>query len=193
MKKIGLTGGIGSGKTYISKIFTSFGVPIFYADYEANKIVQESSNILSWIKEEFGMGLFKKDILDRKKFASIIFSQKEKLEEFNSLVHPLVKRYFREWCLDQDSKYVIKEAAILFEANSHHDLDKVICVSAPIDIRIERVIKRDNLRSEDVKKRIQNQLSEEDKKERSDYIIINDGKELILPQILAIHKDIIST
>ena len=192
MKKIGITGGIGSGKTYVAAVFQSLGIPIFYADIQAKKLMTSSEKLIKLLKEEFGNDIYKDADLNKEKLSSIVFSRPDKLEKLNSLVHPIVKEEFNNWCKRQTSSYVIKEAAILFESKSHLGLDAVICVSAPLELRMERLLKRDNSSEKEIKKRIENQISQEEKEKRSDYIIVNDEKELLLPKIIKIHKELLS-
>ena len=192
MKKIGITGGIGSGKTYVSSVFTSLGIPVFNADIEAKRLMVSCENSRNLIKKEFGEDIYSEKDLNREKLASIIFNDKSKLQKLNSLVHPIVKGEFNNWCKRQTSPYVIKEAAIVFESNSHLELDAVICVSAPLNLRMKRLFKRDNSSEKEMKKRIENQISQEEKEKRSDYIIVNNEKDLLLPQIIKIHKALLS-
>ena len=192
MKKIGITGGIGSGKTYVASVFQSLGIPIFNADIQAKKIMTSSEKLIKLAKEEFGNDIYKDSDLNKEKLASIVFSNSDKLQKLNSLVHPIVKEEFNNWCKKQTSPYVIKEAAILFESNSHIGLDAVICVSAPLELRIERLLNRDDYSEKEIKKRIENQISQEEKEKLSDYIIVNDEKELLLPKIIKIHKELLS-
>lgn len=192
MKKIGITGGIGSGKTYVASVFKSLGIPIFNADIQAKKIMTSSGKLIKLVKEEFGNEIYKDSDLNKEKLASIVFSNSDKLQKLNSLVHPIVKEEFNNWCKKQTSPYVIKEAAILFESNSHIGLDAVICVSAPLDLRIERLLNRDDYSEKEIKKRIENQISQEEKEKLSDYIIVNDEKDLLLPKIIKFHKELLS-
>ena len=192
MKKIGITGGIGSGKTYVASVFQSLGIPIFNADIQAKKIMTSSRKLIKLLKEEFGNDIYKDSDLNKEKLASIVFSNSDKLQKLNSLVHPIVKEEFNNWCKKQTSPYVIKEAAILFESNSHIGLDAVICVSAPLDLRIERLLNRDDYSEKEIKKRIENQISQEEKEKLSDYIIVNDEKDLLLPKIIKFHKELLS-
>jgi len=192
MKKIGITGGIGSGKTYVASVFQSLGIPIFNADIQAKKIMTSSEKLIKLVKEEFGNDIYKDSDLNKEKLASIVFSNSDKLQKLNSLVHPIVKEELNNWCEKQTSPYVIKEAAILFESNSHIGLDAVICVSAPLELRIERLLNRDDYSEKEIKKRIENQISQEEKEKLSDYIIVNDEKELLLPKIIKIHKELLS-
>jgi dephospho-CoA kinase len=192
MKKIGITGGIGAGKTYVAEVFQSLGIPVFYADIQAKKLMTSSEKLKKLLKEEFGNDIYKDADLNKEKLASFVFSNSNKLQKLNSLVHPIVKEEFNNWCKRQTSPYVIKEAAILFESNSHVGLDAVICVSAPLELRIERLLKRDNSSEKEIKKRIENQISQEEKEKLSDYIIVNDERNLLLPQIIKIHEKLIN-
>jgi len=192
MKKIGITGGIGAGKTYVAEVFQSLGIPVFYADIQAKKLMTSSEKLKKLLKEEFGNDIYKDADLNKEKLASFVFSNSNKLQKLNSLVHPIVKEEFNNWCKRQTSPYVIKEAAILFESNSHVGLDAVICVSAPLELRIERLLKRDNSSEKEIKKRIENQISQEEKEKLSDYIIVNDERNLLLPQIIEIHEKLIN-
>jgi len=193
MKKIGITGGIGSGKTYISNIFKSLGIPLFNSDIEAKILMNSSKKLISQIKKEFGEDIYTNGNFNKEKLSSIVFSNSDKLQKLNSLVHPIVKEEFNNWCKKQTSPYVIKEAAILFESKSHLGLEAVICVSAPLELRIKRLFKRDNSSEMEIKKRIENQISQEEKEKLSDYIIINDEKNLLLPQIIKIHEKLINS
>ena len=192
MKKIGITGGIGSGKTYVASVFQSLGIPIFNADIQAKKLMTYSGKLRKLVKEEFGNEIYKNADLNKEKLASIVFSNSDKLQKLNSLVHPIVKEEFNNWCNSQTSPYVIKEAAILFESKSHLGLDAVICVSAPLELRMKRLLNRDDYSEKEIKKRIENQISQEEKEKLSDYIIVNDEKELLLPKIIKIHKKLLS-
>jgi len=191
MKKIGLTGGIGVGKTFVSEIFQKMGYSVFLSDLHAKKCMHESDDLKTKIKQNFGSQSYQKGVLQENKLANIVFNDAKKLQELNSLVHPFVQRRFENWSKDQQSKFVIKEAAILFESEAYKGLDGVICVSAPFEKRIERVMRRDNCTKEDVVKRIENQMPQEDKEKLSDFLIINDDKEKLLPQIISICKRLI--
>ena len=191
MKIIGLTGGIGSGKTLISKVFKSLGIPVYNSDIEAKLLMNTDVLIVTELKQKFGDDLYRKNVLDRKKLAEIIFNDINKLNYVNSIVHPAVKLHFNKWIKKQKSEYVIKETAILFESGTNKDVDLIITVIAPEHIRIKLIIDRDRLKMEEIKSRTANQISDSEKMNRSDFIINNDNKQLILPQILKIHKKII--
>ena len=184
--KIGLTGGMGSGKTFVSAIFTKFEIPVFNADYEARRCMSENELLKQEIQDVFGDNVYKGGLLQNEVLADIVFNDNQKLEELNKLVHPVVKKSFDSWSATQNSRIIIKEAAILFESNSHLGLDKVICVSAPEETRIERVIKRDNTSREQVLLRIEKQMPQNEKEQLSDFVIVNDEVELLLPQIIKI-------
>ncbi len=190
MKKIGLTGGIGAGKTFIAEIFQKLGYTIFSSDYYAKKCMQESEELKIQICKVFGNEIYEKGRLQKKKLANIVFLDSKKLQELNNLVHPFVHIAFDEWLIKQDSEYVIKEAAILFEGGANKGLDAVICVSSPMELRIKRVMERDKCSRERVMKRMAMQMPQETKEKLSDFVIVNTENEKILPQILSICKKI---
>ncbi|SVD72383.1 uncharacterized protein METZ01_LOCUS425237 [marine metagenome] len=190
MKRIGLTGGIGAGKTCVSKVFQKLGISIFNADKIAKEYMQSSDELKEAIKELFGNNVFKKGILQSKILAEIVFNDYEKLIQLNRLVHPFVLEIFDKWQKKQNAPFVLKEAAILFESGAYKKLDAVICVSAPMRVKIERVMKRDNCTKKEVLKRMNNQMPENEKEKLSDFVILNDGKERLLPQILDIFDKI---
>lgn len=188
--KIGLTGGIGAGKTFVAEVFPKLGIPVFNADIEAKKCMQSNVGLIKKIKEAFGDDIYVGEVLQKEKLASIIFNDSNKLQLINELVHPVVKNDFENWCANQKSEIVIKEAAILFESSSHVGLDKVICVSADETTRVKRVQQRDNTTVDQIKSRINKQMHQDEKEELSDFVIVNDGKQLILPQVLEILSQI---
>ena len=190
MKKIGLTGGIGVGKTFVADIFQKMGYTVFSADTEAKKCMQESKDLKSTVSQNFGDEMYKNGVLQKEKLANIVFNDSEKLNELNQLVHPFVQLEFENWCKNQTSKFVIKEAAILFESRANKGLDAVICVSSPMEVRIKRVMERDKSSREKVMKRIAMQMPQETKEKLSDFVIINTENEKILPQILSVCKKI---
>tara|TARA_B100001758_G_C18416776_1_gene620762 strand:- start:5701 stop:6294 length:594 start_codon:yes stop_codon:yes gene_type:complete len=188
--KIGLTGGIGSGKTFVSEIFLKLGIPIFYADYHAKKCMRDKEELKDQICKKFGSEIYKGLEIQNKKLSDIVFADSQKLKELNSIVHPFVSIAFEEWVKNQESKYVIKEAAILFETGTDKYLDAVICVSSNMDLRIRRVMKRDNCTEEKVIQRISMQIPQKEKEKLSDFVIFNNGDQLILPQVLKIINQI---
>lgn len=191
MKLIGITGGIGSGKSTIAKVFMSIGYPVYNSDTRAKELINSNEELINSIKLSFGDDLYNSQGLDRKKMASIVFNNPEKLELLNSIIHPAVGKDFEKWIDLQNTSFILKEAAILFETGIYKSLHKIILVSAPQETRIERVIKRDNTNREEVLSRMNNQWSEEKKTELADYVIDNSGNKLVIPQVLEIIKQIL--
>lgn len=193
MLKVGITGGIGSGKTTVCRVFALLGIPVYYADEAAKELMQTHPAILAGLRELFGEEAFDAaGAPDRKKIAALVFHDKEKLAKLNALVHPLVRKHFDDWLEAQaGAPYTLKEAAILFESGTYEQMDKIITVAAPVEIRIERVINRDKVTADDVRKRLANQMSDEEKIKRSDYVIFNDDHDLLLPQVLKIHEELL--
>ncbi|OYU80360.1 MAG: dephospho-CoA kinase [Flavobacterium sp. BFFFF1] len=172
-KLIGLTGGIGSGKSTVAQMLMSKGVPVYFADDEAKKILY-TPVAMSLLRREFGDEAFTDGTPDRRKIANIVFNDPEALAALNKIIHPLVKIDFEQWLAkNKHAPFVVREAAILFESGSYLDCDKIISVSAPVETRIERVMQRDNMLKEAVQQRISNQLTDEERNLRSDYIIVN--------------------
>ena len=189
MLKIGITGGIGSGKTTVCKVFQLQQIPVFYADSQAKIIMQTDQQLINSIKAAFGSDVYSAEgILNRSRLAAIVFSDEEKLKKLNSLVHPAVFRAFDKWVEQQNAPYVMKEAALLFESNSYKDCDYIILVKAPQHLKIARIIERDAVPESDVLKRMNKQLSDEEKELRSDFIIYNDEQQMLIPQVLALHE-----
>jgi dephospho-CoA kinase len=190
-KIIGLTGGIGSGKSTVAKYLASKGIPVYIADVEAKKIM-ESLDVINEIKNYFGETIISKHgKIKRKTLAKIVFNDKVKLEKLNSIVHPKVKQHFKDWIkLHKDEKFVVKEVAILFETKGNLECDKVILVTAPKDIRLKRVMKRDNVSENEILSRMNNQMPEEEKIAKSDYIIHNVNLEETYKQIDELLKNI---
>ena len=177
-KIIGLTGGIGSGKTTIANHFRVAGIPVYIADDEARKIMQ-SEEIIEEIKKKFGTAIFENDILNREKLAQIVFNDPEKLKLLNAIIHPAVKKHFQNWILNhKNSPFIIYEAAILFESGSYKDCDKIITVTALQESRIQRVIKRDNTTREQILKRIDAQWNDDKRIAKSDFVIENNTPEI---------------
>lgn len=177
-KIIGLTGGIGSGKTTIANHFRVAGIPVYIADDEARKIMQ-SDVIIAEIKKTFGNTVFDNGILNREKLSGIVFNDPEKLKLLNAIIHPAVKKHFSSWILNQKyAPYIIYEAAILFESGSYKDCDIIITVTAPLELRIQRVIQRDKTTRENVLSRINMQWNDEKRIEKSDFVIENDTTEI---------------
>jgi dephospho-CoA kinase len=189
---IGITGGIGSGKTLISRIFRNLGIPVYYSDERARYLMNYEENLIMEIRKTFGPDSFLKGTLNREYLAKEVFGHKEKLEQLNQLVHPAVQQDFSIWQTRQKhAPYSLKEAALLFETGSYRELDRTILVIAPENLRIERILLRDPHRSDaDVKKIIASQMADEDKRKLADYIILNDENKLVIPQVIKIHKSL---
>jgi dephospho-CoA kinase len=192
MIKVGITGGIGSGKTYVCTVFEKMGVPVFYADEEAKKI-SESDVVVSKIVETFGASILRADNkVDRKKLSEYVFSNPAELQKLNAIIHPLVKKRFENWLQEnRDKKYILKEAAILFEPGLDKEMDSIITVVADKETRIERVKKRSNLTEEAIGKIMASQWTDEEKIKQSSFVINNNANELLLPQIISIHNTLI--
>ncbi len=191
MLKVGLTGGVGSGKTTVSKIFTSLGVPVFYADDIAKKIMNEDTILKQEIINLFGKEAYTES-LNRKHIADIVFNDAFKLEQLNALIHPRTIAAANKWMQQQTKPYVIKEAALMFEAGASTNLDYVIGVYAPQILRINRVMKRDKFTKEQVLERINNQIDENLKMKLCDFVIVNDEQQAVLPQVINLHKKFLS-
>jgi dephospho-CoA kinase len=192
MLKIGLTGGIGSGKTTVSEVFAQLGIAIYLSDDRAKALMVNDEELQSAIISLFGEKSYKMGQLNRPYIASKVFSDKKELVKLNALVHPALKKDFDLWCVEQTSPYIIKEAAILFESGANKGLDKVILVEASTELRLSRVMKRDKVSSESVLARMDVQWSDERKKALSDYVILNDEKCSVLEQVLKIHENIMN-
>lgn len=190
--KVGLTGGIGSGKSTVAKIFEEFQIPIYYADIRAALITKHNEQIIDAIKETFGNDIFdKKGMLNRKLLAERAFKEAKQTEKLNDIIHPFVLEDFKNWYDEQVGvPYVLKEAAIMFESNSYKEMDKIITVYAPLELRIQRVMERDNISREAIQARIDKQMNEEEKIKRADYVIYNDGEQMLIPQVLKIHQEL---
>ncbi|MFY9308389.1 MAG: dephospho-CoA kinase [Bacteroidia bacterium] len=192
MIKIGITGGIGSGKSTVCKVFELLGVPVYYADNAAKELLENDSDVKDKIVTVFGReALDEKNAIDKKRLAAIVFNDKPKLEQLNAIVHPAVANNFNAWQKQNyTAPYLVKEAAILFESGAYKGVDRVITVVAPLEIKIARVMQRDKVDREQVEQRIKSQLSDEEKIERSQYVIYNDEQALLIPQIIKIHNEL---
>jgi dephospho-CoA kinase len=194
MLKIGLTGNMGSGKTTVSKIFEILGIPVFYADDAAKQVMVTDQILIDGIRLAFGKASYFDDgTLNRQHIAAIVFNNDQALAKLNLLVHPATFRAFDAWLATiGDVPYVLKEAALLFESDSYKMCDYTIMVQAPLEARIKRVIQRDNLSREEIEKRNAHQFSEEKKTALANYVIKNDGSELVIPQVLELHVRLMS-
>lgn len=183
MIKIGLTGGIGSGKSVVASLLKVAGIPVYIADEESKRLTNISPIIKEQLISLFGEELYTQEGLNKKLLASYIFTNTDYLKQVNAIIHPVVDRDFREWVTRQTTDIVVIETAILFESGFHQLVDKSLMVYAPLEIRIKRTMERDRISKEEVLHRINNQLSDEIKKERADYVIYNDNKHALIPQL----------
>lgn len=186
--KIGLTGGIGSGKTTVARIFETLGIPVYYADDAAKRIMKESEELRQKLINHFGTETYNNNGLNRSYLAAQVFNDPKKLSLLNSLVHPVTMADADAWMQKQQTPYAIKEAALFFETDAWKHVDKVIGVSAPEGLRIQRIKQRDGLTEDQIRARMSRQMDEKEKMERCDYLITNDEKELLIPQVLKLDK-----
>ena len=191
MKIIGLTGGIGSGKSKILSVFSSYGIPCYESDRRAKWLMQEDAELKSQIKSLFGDQIYENNQFNQRKLAKLVFTKKGKLEALNSLVHPRVKMDFKSFVNQLETPYIIKEAAILFETGGEKDCDATILVTAPEKLRVQRVLNREKTNSMDIKARINNQWSDEKKIPLADYIINNIDWDKTLKKIDEIHQKLL--
>ena len=187
---IGLTGGIGSGKSVVAKVFATIGIPVFNADEEAKRIMQTSPEIKSKLIQQFGMDIYNESGLDKEKLASIVFDDPFQLQLLNAIVHPVTIQAAKDWAAKQTSPYVIKEAALIFESGAADGLLKVIGVTAPLSLRTHRVMQRDGITKEQVDARMRNQISDTIKMRLCDYVIENNNQQMVIPQVIEIDKAI---
>lgn len=191
MIKIGITGGIGSGKSTVCKVFKVLGIPVFEADTVARQLMNMDPFIREQLVRLFGESVYQPEqTINRKYLAGIVFSNASLLEQLNAIVHPAVQKAFEEWCQLQKSPYVLHEAAILFESGFYKLMDKTIAVVVNENERIQRVMKRDKITAELVNQRIKNQLSDAERIKMADFVISNNENELIIPQVIDIDKKI---
>ena len=189
MKKIGLTGGIGCGKTIVCNIFKLLQIPVFDADSEAKKLYT-NQNIIDEIVALFGANIISENnFIDFKQISEIVFSDAKKLEQLNNIIHPKLAIVFDDWCLEnQHHKYIIKEAAVMIESGAHKQCNELILVTSPLQIRIERVMQRNNISSDEVLKRINKQMSDDEKLPFVKNVIYNNEIEMLIPQVLELHQ-----
>ena len=190
MKIIGLTGGIGSGKSTVLKLFKNLGIRTYSADISAKQLVNSDEKLIDLIKTSFGNNIYKDNILDSKKLSKIVFGNTEKLKLLNSIIHPVVALDFKNFLEINNDDYIVKEAAIIFETKSESNYDKIILIRSPLEVRIERVMNRDSLSRLEVMKRINNQLDENSIIDKCDYIINNQNMENLKDKVLSIHLEL---
>lgn len=184
MIKVGITGGIGSGKSVVSHILRIMGYPVYVADTEAKSLMNKDMYIREELIRLFGTEIYKGDILDRTRLASVMFSDSKYVHQVNSIVHPRVRADFQRWVKEQDSDIVFIESAILYEASFQTEVDVVMAVSAPVEVRIRRAMKRDSATRDSILKRICHQANDEEKEKRAQFVIYNDDESVLLPQLL---------
>ncbi len=187
MLSIGLTGGIGSGKSTVAQIFEVLGVPVYYADKRAKWLMQNNPQLRSEIIKTFGEQSYQNGQLNRPYLSGLVFNNPENLKKLNGVVHPFTISDGRSWMQNQKCSYAVKEAALIFESGIQGDFDFVLCVSAPKSLRIKRTIHRDKVTRDEVVARINNQLDQEIVKKLCDFVINNDEVQLVIPQVLHIH------
>ncbi|HOZ70247.1 MAG TPA: dephospho-CoA kinase [Chitinophagaceae bacterium] len=188
MYRVGLTGGIGSGKSTVARILETLGIPVYYADDAAKQIMNTDIGLRKEIQAHFGDAAYADGQLDRKYLAGIVFNDPEKLSLLNSLIHPVTIRHSEQWFCRQSAPYAVREAALLFESGASENLDFIIGVYAPKQLRLQRVIKRDGLTTEEIQKRMSRQINEEMKMKLCDAVIRNDEQQLVIPQVMGIHR-----
>lgn len=185
MTRVGISGGIGSGKSMVCRIVEAMGYPVYNADAEAKQLSNTHETIVSGAKALFGDSIYCNGELDRKRVGSLVFSDAKLLEQLNSIIHPVVAEHFETWVrANSEHRLVFKEAAILFESGAYKQVDKTVAVWAPDDVRIARVCKRDGIQEDRVRERMANQMSQNELVRRVDYVIKNNGEELLLPQVV---------
>lgn len=189
--KVGLTGGIGSGKSTVAKLFELLNVPVYYADAASKRLYHTDKQLMTDIKQHFGEDIYTGDQLNRAKLAALVFSDPVKLELLNQLVHPPTLRDAEQWMMRQTAPYVIKEAALLFESGSVSGLDYTIGVYAPTHLRIKRTMDRDGVSREEVLARMNRQIDEDIKMRLCDFVITNNEQELVIPQVIQLHEQLL--
>lgn len=191
MLKVGLTGGIGAGKSTVAHIFAVLGIPVYHADQEAKRLMQTNPSLIEKIKIAFSEKAYVEGILDRKYLSSLVFNNKQQLELLNSIVHPFTIQDGKEWMKKQNSPYAIKEAALIFESGSQGEFDVIIGVFAPPAMRIHRTIQRDQVDRKKVMSRMEKQLDENIKMKLCDHVLINNEQTMLTPQVIALHEQLI--
>ena len=191
MLKIGLTGGIGSGKSTVAKVFQTLGIPVYYADDAAKELMNNNEGLKQQIILHFGEDVYENKVLNRKLLAQKVFNNPTQLHLLNSLVHPATIQAAEDWFVQQKAPYCIKEAALIFESGSQQNLDFVIGVYTPTTIRLQRVMQRDKATKEEVQQRMDKQIDETIKMRLCDFVVTNNEKELLIPQVMALHEKFI--
>jgi len=192
MKIVGLTGGIGSGKSTVLKQFEDLGINTYSADKAAKKLINSDEDLIESIKGLFGDNIYNNNILDTIKLSKIVFQDSHKLESLNSIIHPAVDKDFKSFIKTNHGDYIVKEVAIIFETNTEDNYDKIILVKAPLEDRIKRVVLRDNITKDDVIRRVNNQIDDSTIIDKCDYIIDNNNLKELKEKVINIHMDLIS-
>jgi len=188
MLKVGITGGIGAGKSVVCRVFQTLGIPVFDADRTAKELMESDASLVAGISKLFGDDIYTSGKLNRAELAAKVFKEPQLLQQLNAMVHPATIEYGKQWMAAQTSPYTIKEAAIFFESGSHKDMDVMIGVSAPVELRIARAMLRSDMTREKVLERMAAQMDADEKMAKCDHVIINDDVTAIIPQVAAIHK-----
>lgn len=192
MLRVGITGGIGSGKSTVARIFEVLGVPVYYADDAAKRLMNEDEELKQKIIARFGETVYQDGKLDRKAMAGLVFNDPVKLEMLNSLIHPATIKDAAGWMQKQVTPYTIKEAALIFESGAQDQLDYIIGVTAPAPLRIQRTMQRDGVTREEVTSRMDKQMDETIKMKLCDFVIRNDEQEMLMPQVIELHEKLLS-
>lgn len=188
MLKVGITGGIGSGKSMVCQVFSTLGIPVFYADEAARTLMESDEELVALLQQLLGPDVYHDGTLDRKKVSALVFHNPELLEQVNALVHPATTAYAQRWLQNQQAPYVLKEAAIFFESGTYREMDRMIGVSAPAELRLKRTMKRGSMTGGQVIAIMSMQMDEEEKMHRCNHIVINDDLQPVVPQVLALHR-----
>ena len=188
MRRVGITGGIGSGKSTVCRILRVLGVPVFEADAEGRTLLTHDPDVIDAVRERFGPDLIGEQGVDRQALARIVFNDPAALQDLNAIVHPAVRMAFARWADAQHAPYVVMEAAILAESGGRSQVDDLVVVSAPEDLRVQRVMARDGVDEQAVRERMANQLTDAEREAQADAVLVNDERRLLLPQVLALHE-----
>lgn len=192
MLRVGLTGGIGSGKTTVARVFRALDVPVFEADAEGRRLLNEDAAVREAVVARFGPDMVRDGVMDRTALAGIVFNDPDALKDLNGIIHPAVRESFRRWTDRQRVPYVMMEAAILVESGGYKAMDRVVVVTAPEELRIRRVMLRDGVDEQAVRARMANQGSEAERLAMADHVIHNDDTQLVIPQVLAVHQSLLT-
>lgn len=192
MLKVGITGGIGSGKTQVCQVFETLGIPVFNADTAAKKIMETDNEVVKQITKLLGAEAYINGIINRSWLSSILFQDEKKRTALNAIVHPAVIAFGQEWMNRQQAAYVLKEAALFFETGSNKEMDYMIGISAPVDLRLKRAMKRDHLDEITIRQKMAAQMDEKEKMMLCQFIILNDDETAIIPQVLSIHQQLLA-